>query len=119
MLKLNEYQNTKKGEYVFPFAVHGDTVQCFNLQGDTIYKRLDDFDDNPEETVKEKKIVEVSPVENQNTDELYNEDEEKTDDGLREEEDTTDDTDDSSSTDDTDDSSSTDDTTYVDDDNYI
>lgn len=105
MLTLNKYQTTKNGDYVFPISVSGDVVQCFNTKGEAVYKNIDDFEERTieQEDFKEKEVVEVSPVESKNTDQLHNENEDKADDGLREEEP---------------DSSSSNDG-YVSDDNYI
>lgn len=107
MIKLNEYQTTKDGKYVIPVAVMGDTVQCYDINGESIYKKISSFDERnlPNIQNTEKEVVEVSPVESKNTDQLHNEDEDQPDDGLRED-------------DSTDDSSSSDDG-YADDDSYI
>jgi hypothetical protein len=128
MLKLNEYQYTKKGHYVFPFSVHGDVVQCFNLKGETKYYIMNDFSEKPNVTEEqnEKKViqVQVSPIESKNTDQLYNEDE-QLDDGFVKEDDTTTEDDisaDTTTEDDTSaDTTTTEDDTsgYVDDDSYI
>jgi hypothetical protein len=108
MLTLNKYQTTKNGDYVFPVSVSGDVVQCFNAQGDAVYKNINDFHEQPtpESQNIEKEVVEVSPVEGKNTDQLHNESEDQPDDGLREDEDNN-----------TSDTSS--DSGYVSDDNYI
>lgn len=90
MLKLNEYQYTKTRDYVFPITVMGDVVQCFTANGESVYKNINDFEEDVKKPKQSKKVVEVSPIQSKNTDELYNEEEDLPDDGLREEESTED-----------------------------
>lgn len=68
MLSLNKYQYTKDGSKVMPLAISGDIVQCVDTNGVIIMKSIHDFDDNKEEKKPQEKIIEVSPIEEENTD---------------------------------------------------
>lgn len=77
MFKLNKVIKTKKGELVKPFAVQGDTVYCFDKNGETIRRNVSEFDFTKEE---EKEILEAMPSkqvvvdEDKNEDQLFEED---------------------------------------------
>lgn len=68
MLSLNKYQKTKEGETVMPVAISGDTVQCVNTKGNVVIRNIRDFSDSKEEKESHERIIEVSPIEEQNTD---------------------------------------------------
>jgi len=75
MLSLNKYQYTKSGEKVMPLIVSGDTVQCVDLNGMVVMKSINDFENEPDKKEVKEKVIEVSPIEEKNTDVLIDKNE--------------------------------------------
>lgn len=67
MLILNKYQKAKDGTYVMPIAISGDIVQCVDKKGIVVMKNINDFLETTSDDAVEK-IIEVSPIEEHNTD---------------------------------------------------
>lgn len=77
MLILNKYQRTKDGTNVMPLAVSGDIVQCADTKGKVIMKNINDFSEERVEEKTSERVIEVSPIEEMNTDVLLDINKEK------------------------------------------
>ncbi len=90
MFKLGKPAKTKDGQTLVPYTIQEDAVYCFDSDGQTVVKKIYDFDYSKEE---EKELKEVIPKEavvevEEKIDEKKNSDiifgEEDVDDGFRE-----------------------------------
>jgi len=60
MLIFNRECITKSGEKLTPLTIEGDCVVCATRSGNTLYKKINDFDDS--NTKKSNAVISVIPV---------------------------------------------------------
>jgi len=80
MFELNKVTRTIDGEVLKPFVVQGDIVLCSDRNGNTLKRKLSDFDFSIEEeeqivtvqpTAKKNQDINIQVIEEENVDQLF------------------------------------------------